>query len=74
MSPLTREFMRGRFDSLAFGAKTAQDLFEKYLSAEGQTAEKASSRDKLRIVVREIGRSYANVMNTLEDALREDEQ
>ena len=66
--------MRGKFDSLAFGAKTAQDLFEQYLSLEGQTPEKKSSRDKLRTVVREIGRSYANVMNTLEDALKEDEQ
>jgi len=35
--------------------------------------EKKSCKDKLRIVVKEIGRSYANVMNSLEDTLREDE-
>ena len=66
--------MRGKFDSLAFGAKTAYELFQEYLSLEEGTCEKKSSGQKLRIVVKEIGRSYANVMNTLEDALREDEQ
>jgi hypothetical protein len=73
MKPLTREFMRGKLDSLAFGAKTAQGLFEEYISLQGQGPAMKSCGDKLRIVVRELGRSYANVTNSLEGALREDE-
>ena len=74
MEPLTREFMRGKFDSLAFGAKTAHELFETYASLAEETPEKESCRDKLRTVVKEIGRSYANVANSLEEALSEDER
>jgi hypothetical protein len=73
MTPLTREFMRGRFDALAFGTKTAQDLFESYLSKENGSPEKKTEKEKLLRVLHDTRTHYDNLLKTLTPAFEEDE-
>jgi len=73
MRPLTREFMRGRFESLVCSAQAARDLFETYLSKDENSPEKQEVRDRLFGVLTAIKRTYRDLSKSLKKAVKEDE-
>ena len=70
MKVLTKAFMKGRFDSFAFSASRAQELFESYLSMQNDH-EREVEKEKLLTVLKEANTTYVRLMETLSQALEE---
>ena len=73
MRPLTREFMRGRFESLVSTAQAARNLFKQYLSKEEKSPEKQEVRHRVLGTLKAVDRTYRDLLKSLKKAVKEDE-
>ena len=69
MTPLTREFMRGKFGFLVGSAQAAGDLFESYLSETADSPEKRKCYDRVFATLKATKKTYEDLLRGLKEAV-----